>query len=203
MAHRRAARARHRDGLGPRRGRLRGRHLSGLDDRRAVRLGVPPWFMVAHSRGESFAEVVDVRGEPASTPTARPAPCTGPSGRSLPWPRLVEPRAARDHPAGGTPQRRDQRLASRHDLHRSPQGADPARRPRGVEPAPEPVDRDLRLRERRAGRVRSRRLSPRGPRGRGRSFLRDPRLLPPGHYRGTPLRRRRRALGVQPRPARG
>jgi len=28
--------------------------------------GVPPWFMVAHSRGESFGEVVDARGMPAS-----------------------------------------------------------------------------------------------------------------------------------------
>jgi len=28
--------------------------------------GVPPWFMVAHSRGESFDEVVDAHGNPAS-----------------------------------------------------------------------------------------------------------------------------------------
>jgi NTE family protein len=28
--------------------------------------GVPPWFMVAHSRGESFDEVVDAHGRPAS-----------------------------------------------------------------------------------------------------------------------------------------
>jgi NTE family protein len=28
--------------------------------------GVPPWFMVAHSRGEVFEGVVDARGEPAS-----------------------------------------------------------------------------------------------------------------------------------------
>ncbi len=28
--------------------------------------GVPPWFMVAHSRGETFDEVVDARGRPAS-----------------------------------------------------------------------------------------------------------------------------------------
>jgi len=28
--------------------------------------GVPPWFMVAHSRGESFEEVVDAHGQPAS-----------------------------------------------------------------------------------------------------------------------------------------
>jgi NTE family protein len=28
--------------------------------------GVPPWFMVAHSRGESFEDVVDVQGRPAA-----------------------------------------------------------------------------------------------------------------------------------------
>jgi NTE family protein len=28
--------------------------------------GVPPWFMVAHSRGESFEEVVDAHGRPAA-----------------------------------------------------------------------------------------------------------------------------------------
>jgi NTE family protein len=28
--------------------------------------GVPPWFMLAHSRGESFEQVVDARGMPAS-----------------------------------------------------------------------------------------------------------------------------------------
>ena len=28
--------------------------------------GVPPWFMVAHSRGESFEEVLDAHGQPAS-----------------------------------------------------------------------------------------------------------------------------------------
>ena len=28
--------------------------------------GVPPWFMVAHSRGEAFEEVVDAHGRPAS-----------------------------------------------------------------------------------------------------------------------------------------
>ncbi len=27
--------------------------------------GIPPWFMVAHSRGESFEEVVDANGDPA------------------------------------------------------------------------------------------------------------------------------------------
>ncbi|MGH2762222.1 MAG: patatin-like phospholipase family protein, partial [Thermoleophilaceae bacterium] len=31
-----------------------------------VAAGVPPWFMVAHSRGESFEEVVDAHGRPAS-----------------------------------------------------------------------------------------------------------------------------------------
>ena len=28
--------------------------------------GIPPWFMVAHSRGETFAEVTDARGRPAA-----------------------------------------------------------------------------------------------------------------------------------------
>src|SRR6187200_1374984 len=28
--------------------------------------GVPPWFMVAHSRGETFQSVDDARGRPAS-----------------------------------------------------------------------------------------------------------------------------------------
>ncbi len=28
--------------------------------------GIPPWFMVAHSRGESFDGVVDAQGRPAA-----------------------------------------------------------------------------------------------------------------------------------------
>jgi len=33
--------------------------------------GIPPWFMVAHSMGESFDDVVDAHGRPASLPGAR------------------------------------------------------------------------------------------------------------------------------------
>jgi NTE family protein len=54
--------------------------------------GVPPWFMVAHSRGESFDQVVDARGKPASEADRaagsvfnfhRAAPSIGPGSWSL------------------------------------------------------------------------------------------------------------------------
>ena len=55
------------DRLGPGDRRLRRRHLGGLDDRRAAApRGVPPWFMVAHSRRR------DLRGRRRRR-TGRPA----------------------------------------------------------------------------------------------------------------------------------
>ncbi len=46
--------------------------------------GVPPWFMVAHSRGESFEEVVDARGLPASE-ADRAAGAVFNFHRGVPW----------------------------------------------------------------------------------------------------------------------
>jgi NTE family protein len=63
--------------------------------------GVPPWFMVAHSRGESFAEVVDVRGEPASNADRaagavyrpeRAFPSLGPGSWSLALRGIAQPK---------------------------------------------------------------------------------------------------------------
>jgi NTE family protein len=63
--------------------------------------GVPPWFMVAHSRGESFDEVLDARGRPASEADRaagavfnlhRGAPSIGPGSWSLALRSLARPR---------------------------------------------------------------------------------------------------------------
>jgi NTE family protein len=62
--------------------------------------GVPPWFMVAHSRGESFEEVVDARGLPASEADRaagavfnlhRGVPSIGPGSWSLALRSLAQP----------------------------------------------------------------------------------------------------------------
>jgi NTE family protein len=62
--------------------------------------GVPPWFMVAHSRGESFDEVVDARGMPASEADRqagavfnlrRGVPSIGPGSWSLALRSLSQP----------------------------------------------------------------------------------------------------------------
>ena len=50
--------------------------------------GVPPWFMVAHSAGETFEGLSDTTGTPASAAEPRPAApttsCTRAARRSVP-----------------------------------------------------------------------------------------------------------------------
>ncbi|MFN8160939.1 MAG: patatin-like phospholipase family protein [Solirubrobacterales bacterium] len=62
--------------------------------------GVPPWFMVAHSRGESFEGVRDAEGRPASAADRsggavfrlhRGMPSIGPGSWSLLWRTLSRP----------------------------------------------------------------------------------------------------------------
>jgi NTE family protein len=63
--------------------------------------GVPPWFMVAHSRGETFEGIVDANGRPAGDADraagarfelARALPPIGPGSWSLALRTLVRPR---------------------------------------------------------------------------------------------------------------
>ena len=56
-----------RDELGSRQRRLHRRHLGRARwSGSLVAAGVPPWFMVAHSRGETFSGVTDADGRPAA-----------------------------------------------------------------------------------------------------------------------------------------
>jgi NTE family protein len=65
-----------------------------------VACGVPPWFMVAHSSGEQFAGLTDVRGQPASNADRsagasfklhRGAPALGPGSWRLALSSLARP----------------------------------------------------------------------------------------------------------------
>ena len=118
--------------------------------------GIPPWFMVAHSRGETF-EGVDRRARACRPPrpTAPPAPASSSSGRG---PRSGPgrggwPFARSTQPAPVHARHRRHRLASAGGLlDRGAEGHGPARGPERLEPPPEPVDRRLRLLDRSAGR---------------------------------------------------
>ena len=112
--------------------------------------GVPPWFMVAHSAGETFEGVTDATGE-SHAEADRSGGAVFRLHRGLPSrPRLVEPRAAHARapappPAGGD---RRRLAAARLDLDRAAEGAGPPRRPGRLRPASGPLGRRLRLRDR-------------------------------------------------------
>ena len=168
--------------------------------------GVPPWFMVAHSRGESFEGLTGPDGRPAAEADRaagavfrlhRGLPGIGPGSLRMAVHGAVEPAPPHAAAAAG-------RLAAgRARLDRAAQGG---RGPRGARPlgrAPELLGGGLRLPERPARPVRPRGRSARPGRRRGRRVLRDPRLLPPGRDRRAPLRGRRRLLRLEPRPPGG
>src|SRR3954462_14840563 len=48
--------------------------------------GIPPWFMVAHSRGETFDNVRDARGRPAAESDRAAGPPRGPPAAEPPPP---------------------------------------------------------------------------------------------------------------------
>ena len=119
--------------------------------------GIPPWFMVAHSRGEVFDGVVDAEGAPPPMPTAPPARASSSSGpgrrsaparggwRFAPW---SSPAATRPPPS--------QRLAAaRLLLHRVLRDTIRASS-RAAGARTQPLDRRLRLRHRAPGAVRPR-----------------------------------------------
>ena len=170
--------------------------------------GVPPWFMVAHSRGESFEGLFDATGRPASEADRaagarfeleRTWPPIGPGSwqlalRTLARPRRYPPAAIG---AGWLPRG----FISTESLK------DQIRRvvPEGWGPHPN-------LWIMACDYATGRRVAfgrPESPtadaRRRGRRLLRDPRLLLPGRDRRPPLRRRRHVLDLEPRrrPQRG
>src|SRR6187401_255765 len=104
--------------------------------------GVPPWFMVAHSRGETFDGVVDADGRPAADADraagarfdlVRTWPPIGPGS----WRLALH---TRDHRHGLD--------SAGHLLDRVARGHHPPRRPERLGSTPEPLDRRLRLRDR-------------------------------------------------------
>ena len=164
--------------------------------------GVPPWFMVAHSRGEMFDGVVDARGPSgrgrrprrrrAVSSWARTWPPIGPGSWRLALRTLANPRRY-------TPATVAERMDSARDLLHRVAARDTIRRvvPSGWSPHPNLLGRRLRLRDGAASGLRTHRR-PRGRAGRcGHRLLRHPGDLPPGHDRRAPLRRRRHLLGVE------
>ena len=166
--------------------------------------GVPPWFMVAHSRGEVFEGVVGADGRPAAEADRsggarfqleRALPPIGPGSWRLALRTLANPR--RFTPAAVFTGWIPRGIFSTEPLK------DTIRRvvPSGWSPHPNlwvvacdyetGPPRPVRPRRRPRGRARRRR----------RRLLRDPRLLPPADDRRAPLRRRRHLLDLEPRPA--
>src|SRR5947209_20318400 len=47
--------------------------------------GVPPWFMVAHSAGESFRGLIDVDGQPAERADRSAGAVFRPARGAIPW----------------------------------------------------------------------------------------------------------------------
>ena len=156
--------------------------------------GVPPWFMVAYSSGESFEGPVDGEGRPASE-ADRDGGATFRLHRALPflgpgsW--RLGPQVAREPEpayalAGG-----EWVASAGFDLDGAARAHDPPRRAPRLVVAPSFVDRRLRLHDRPAGALRPRGFATRRARPGGRRLMRHPRVLPPGLDRRAPLRRRR------------
>ena len=167
--------------------------------------GVPPWFMVAHSRGEVFEGVVDADGRPAAEADRaggarfqleRALPPIGPGSWRLALRTLANPTALHAR-------HRVHRLAPARDLlHRAAQGARSAAScPSGWSPHPNLWVVACDYADRPARAVRPRRRSRGRARRRRRRLLRDPGHLPPADDRRAPLRGRRHLLDLEPRPA--
>ena len=126
----------------------------------------------------------------------RGLPAIGPGSLRMALTALSNPLAAHAAPAAGRLAARRARLDRLAQGHRPPRGPGPLGRP------PELLGGGLRLRAAAAASPFGRaRRAQRRHRRRGRRLVRDPRLLPPGQDRPAPLRRRRRLLRLQPRPA--
>ena len=166
--------------------------------------GIPPWFMVAHSAGETFEGVVDAQRPPRRRGRPRGRRAVPARARlAADRPRLVArwrcapcARRTATRPAAVV-----RRLgAARVHLHRAAEGHHPPRRPRAAGPTT-PTTGSSPATTRPAAGSRSAAPAPRGrARRRRRRLLRDPRLLPPGRDRRAPLRRRRHLLDLEPRP---
>ena len=163
--------------------------------------GVPPWFMVAHSAGETFEGLTDASGRPAAEAdrAARGRLQAGAATGDRPGIMGARPaHAGAAHQAH--PGRAGRGLASeRRGVHRAAQGHHPARGGARLGPAPQPLGGGLRLRHRPPRALRARGRPACGPGGRGRRLVRHPRLLPARGDRRPPLRGRRRLLHLQPR----
>ena len=144
--------------------------------------GVPPWFMVAHSAGETFEGLTGADGRPAADGRPRrrrrlPAP---------PRPAAARPRLAAQWRSPRYPTR------SRHTPLSSPAGCragssrpsrSRTRPPRGAERLGRPPEHWVVACDYATGRrvaVRPPRRARRRARRRRRRLVRDPRLLPPG-----------------------
>ena len=164
--------------------------------------GLPPWFMVAHSRGETFEGMADARGAPAADADRSGGAVFRLERGAIPFLPGSLPLALRSvlRPRRHTPGRRALGLAAARDrLRRAAARDHRALGPRQLDPAPEPLGRRLRLRQRPPGRLRPPGRAAGQARGRGRRLLRDPRLLPAGADRRPPLRRRRHLVDLEPR----
>ena len=88
--------------------------------------GVPPWFMVAHSGGETFDGLLDADGRPAAEADRSAGAVFQPREGAAPdRPRLLEARAEEPlQPARAHARRGAERLAAaRHHLDRAAEGA--------------------------------------------------------------------------------
>ena len=164
--------------------------------------GIPPWFMVAHSRGETFEGLEDARGrEAAEADRAAGAGFHLEADVAPDRARVVAASPSHVDPAPPvhTRNRRYGLAPTGGLLGRGAEGHGPERGPERLEPPPESVDHGLRLLDRSPGRVRPRGLARRRPRRRRRRLVRDPGPLPPGDDRRAALRGRRHLLRVQRR----
>ena len=151
--------------------------------------GVPPWFMVAHSRGESFAGVLDADGRPAAEADRaagavfrvhRGLPGLGPGSLRMVATAPVESAPPASAPAGG-------RLAAgRRDLHRLAQGRGSPRGARALGRPPQLLGRHVRLRHGETGALR-----PRGLAGGGIADAVAASCAIPGFYRPVRIGGRR------------
>ena len=165
--------------------------------------GIPPWFMVAHSRGEVFEGVVDAAGARPPRPTAPPAPASissarwppiGPGSWRLALRTLANPAASHPPPCSPAGSRAASSRPSRSRTRSAASSRAAGARTRTCGSSPATTRPAAASPFGRAGAPRRR------PRRRRRRLLRDPGHLPPGDDRRAPLRRRRHLLRLERRP---
>src|SRR5215213_478405 len=163
--------------------------------------GIPPWFMVAHSRGEVFEGLVGPDGRPAADADRsagasfrlhRGVPAIGPGSLRMAFTALSNP--LRHTPlqmvAGWVPSGFVSTDSLKETVTRAVPG-DWVEHPNYWAVA---CDYES------GRRTPFGRLAARPHRRRGRRLLRHPGLLPAGEDRAAALRGRRRLLGVEPGP---